>query len=462
MKALNIEEKQSVSYAIPLWLRDEQIKHSITRVRGRITPHDRRAEPCAIVGFGPSLKDTWEKIREFKYVFSCSGSHKFLIERDIIPTWHVEVDPRPHKIALLGEPCPDVIYLPSSTTHPEYFNHLEKHLGAEKFESNVLLWHVFDSTEDGQRILPRGEWCLTGGCDVGMRALTIAAFLGFRELHCFGFDGNARDDGKRHAAEHPNTPKEYSVTSYNGVEYKTTPAMLEAARQIWHEFDQMPMVRATFYGDGLIQEMAKNYVFKEPIETDIALSQPELISANYRDLNSQLHKENLAYGVGGDKHTDMVIQMVNALKKTSETIPSVLDYGAGKGRLAASLSFPIAEYDPAFPEKAAMPRSADIVICTDVLEHIEPDKLLFVLDHLRQLVKQIGYFVIHTGPAHKTLPDGRNTHLIQQEKQWWKNRLKVFFNIGKMIQVGPLLYVWVVPKKIKVKKREEEVVYAHV
>jgi hypothetical protein len=43
------------------------------------------------------------------------------------------------------------------------------------------------------------------------------------------------------------------------VTYKTTPAMLEAARSTWHELDQMPGVKATFYGEGLVQHMARNY-----------------------------------------------------------------------------------------------------------------------------------------------------------------------------------------------------------
>ncbi len=51
-----------------------------------------------------------------------------------------------------------------------------------------------------------------------------------------------------------------------------------------------------------------------------------------------------------------------------------------------------------------------------------------------------GYFIIHTGAAQKTLPDGRNTHLIQQGKQWWKNRLKAFFTVASIQEKGPELY----------------------
>ena len=447
-RELKVDEKQEVKYVIPNWLRDEQVKLSTARVKDRIQPvNEPRPEPVAVVGFAPSLNDTWEKIREFKYIITCSGSHKFLIERGIVPTWHVEVDPRPHKVALLGTPHPDVTYLPASTCHPEYFDHLEKH------NAKVKLWHVFDATDDGIRLLPPGEWAITGGCDVGLRSLTIAGFLGFRELHVFGMDGCAKGQGEqRHAADHPYGKQPYCYCDYKGVRYWTTPAMLEAARQVFHELDQMPKLKATFYGNGLIQEMAKDYVPKwkekdKPFSNVVGFSRPELISASYRELNERLHKDNLAYGVGGSKHADTVIRLVNVLKKECDTIPSVLDYGCGKGYLAKALPFPIAEYDPAVVGKNESPRAADLVICTDVLEHIEPKKLPFVLDDLRRCVKQVGFFSIHTGAAQKTLADGRNTHLIQRGKKWWMKRLAKFFVIGKAYEVPPEVY-FVVGKRI--------------
>jgi hypothetical protein len=439
---LTLTEKLKVTYCIPLWLRDEQIKLSTARVKGRIEPcNEPRTEPIAIVGFGPSLQDTWEEIRGFKYIITCSGSHKFLIERGIIPTWHVEVDPRDHKIGLLGSPHADVTYLPASTCHPKYFDHLEAGLGAERFEQNVKLWHIFDASEDGLRQLPPGEWAVMGGCDAGLRALTLAAFLGFRELHIFGLDGCARE-GTRHAADHPYGKQKFVTVEHEGVQYATTPAMLEAAKQVFHELNQLDKVTPHFHGIGLIQALAKSYEREEsPSTGHIAFVKPELISSSYRELNERLHRDNLAYGVGGGKHADTVIKLADSMKTRS-----VLDYGCGKGYLAKALPFPIWEYDPAIPEKAASPRPADLVICTDVLEHIEPDKLFFVLGDLQRVVRQVGYFVIHTGPSSKQLADGRNSHLIQRDERWWTKHLRKFFKIGKTIMAGPLLYVIVAPK----------------
>lgn len=433
-ETLDATKKQKVEYCIPLWLRDDQIRHACRAVTERFVPvKEPRTDPVAIVGYGPSLRETWEKIRDYRYIVTCSGSHRFLIDRGIIPTWHVEVDPRDHKIALLGDPHPDVEYLTASTCHPRYFQHLSGF--------KVRLWHIFDATEEGRRLLPAGEWLVTGGCDAGLRAMTMASLLGFRDLHVFGLDGCAVAEGaERHAGEHPNGKQKYKPCEYGGRTYWTTPGMLEAARQVGHELNQMPAVKATFHGDGLIQAMMADYVpAPNPAADVVAVLKPELISAHYREQNAQLHRENMLYGVGGDRHADVVLTLIQKLNTRS-----VLDYGCGKGLLGRALAqknIPIWEYDPAIPGKDESPRPADLVVCTDVLEHIEPENLHAVLGDLQRVVRKVGYFTIHTGPAQKTLPDGRNTHLIQQGHEWWDRTLSQFFQVGKIAPMGAELHV---------------------
>ena len=423
-------------------LRDEQIKLAIARDLPRIQPiHDLQQDPAAIVCYGPSLNETWEKIRDFAHIFSCSGSHKYLVERGIIPEYHIEVDPRPHKVALIGPPHKDVTYLIASTCHPAVFDHLNGY--------KVVLWHVFDNAEDGLRTLPPNEWALTGGCGVGLRAMTIARFLGFREQHIFGMDGNQRSNVGKHAAAHPMQAKDAFLTEYMGKKYWTTPAFLEAARMTFHELNMMPDVKPTFYGEGLVQAMFKHYI-PEPVAPErrlIGFNKPELITPEFRDLNARLHRENLAYGVGGGKEAPTVIKLAEQLKTKS-----ILDYGCGKGYLAKAIPFPIWEYDPAIPGKDESPRPADLVICADVLEHVEPEKLQVVLDDLRRCIKMVGYFVIHMGPAQKHYADGRNTHLIQQSKAWWEKKLSKFFEIGKIFEQGPELHIVVAPHQQPVAK----------
>ncbi len=433
-KRLDAAQPQKVSYCIPLWLRDEQVRVNTREVKGRIAPrYGLRDEPIAIVGYGPSLNDTWEQVKKFKHVMTCSGAHQFLLGRGIVPTWHTEVDPRPHKIQLVGPPHPDVEYLIASCCHPDYFKHLEGF--------NVKLWHVFDASDEPMRVLPPGEWSLTGGCDVGLRAMVLARFLGFTEQHIFGRDGCEGHSGK-HASVHPMQAPGHSVVEYEGITYRTTPAFLEAARSTAHELDEMPDVKATFYGEGLVQAMMKNYKRQPSALTGhIAFNKPELISPAMVELNARLHRDSLEYGVGGGKHAETILKLAENIKTKS-----ILDYGCGKGYLAKALPFPIWEYDPAISEKAGSPRPAELVVCTDVLEHVELDKLAFVLDDLRRCVRQVGYFVINTGAAKKKYADGRNTHLIQQDERWWVKHLGKFFTVAKVIVKGPELHIVVGPR----------------
>ena len=146
----------------------------------------------------------------------------------------------------------------------------------------------------------------------------------------------------------------------------------------------------------------------------------DLISEEYLRLNQELHKNSPAFGKGGDKHAN-IVQALCRYYKTE----NVLDYGCGKGRLQRALPFQIKEYDPGILEKSIVV-PADLVICTDVLEHIEPEYLTNVLKHIASLMRIAGYFVISTILSTKELSDGRNTHLIVKQASWWRNKLDGF------------------------------------
>ena len=419
--------KLEVVYCIPLEQRDAQMRENIARYPLRIQPGPITQEPIAIVGFGPSLNDTWPEIKKFKYVFSGSGSHKFLVDRGIIPTHHAEVDPREHKIGLMGTPQQGTQYLIASCCHPKLLQHLQGF--------DIRLWHIHsgDTPQMLPTVFPRGEYILTGGSNVGLRAMVLARFLGFVNMHVFGMDCSMSTEGKSHAEFHPKGSKGYYLTNYEGTEYKVTQPLVEYARQFFHELKQMPEVNITLYGKGLLQHMAEKKLqkptdMKKP-KKEIAYITPITISKEYADLNRQLHEQNPNYGVSGAKRADVVLKLSESMDTKS-----ILDYGCGKGLLAKNLPFPIWEYDPAIPGKDTPPRPADLVVCTDVLEHIEPDLLDNVLQDIARCMIKTAYCIIATFPAGKTLPDGRNAHLIQEGADWWRNRLEKFFDVAKIIE----------------------------
>ena len=64
-------------------------------------------------------------------------------------------------------------------------------------------------------------------------------------------------------------------------------------------------------------------------------------------------------------------------------------------------AFDMRYYDPAIPIWTDRPEPAEMVVCIDVLEHIEPDFLESVLDDLARVTAKIGVFTVATGPAQK-------------------------------------------------------------
>lgn len=162
-----------------------------------------------------------------------------------------------------------------------------------------------------------------------------------------------------------------------------------------------------------------------------------LISDDYAALNRQLHETNAEYGTTGVMWAKQVEEVAALLNTTS-----VLDYGCGKGTLAKALpDLPIREYDPAVPGKDADPAPADLVVCTDVLEHIEPERLKAVLKHIARLANKCVLLAIYTNKSSKSLPDGRNAHLIQMDVRWWLQKINDRFLIRQMQLLGPIIFV---------------------
>jgi hypothetical protein len=138
------------------------------------------------------------------------------------------------------------------------------------------------------------------------------------------------------------------------------------------------------------------------------------ISEGYLSQQQALHAAG-QYGCSGHKYAELVTQLAERIG-TSD----ILDYGCGQRTLERALGFLIRNYDPAIPEFAEVPiHGADLLVSTDVLEHIEPGKVDAVLDDIARLTKKLCFLIIDMKPAKKFLNDGRNAHLIQEGPKWW-------------------------------------------
>lgn len=162
-----------------------------------------------------------------------------------------------------------------------------------------------------------------------------------------------------------------------------------------------------------------------------------LISEEYRALNATLHESDPDYGKSGHKWAEMIAHVAKKLE-----VDTILDYGAGKGTLKTAIGgeYNVREYDPAVPSMAKRPEPAQLVTCTDVLEHIEPHCLHDVLDDLQRLGTLGAFVVIATRPAKKILADGRNAHLIVEPPEWWIPKLLIRWRILMIAFNGSPLY----------------------
>ena len=121
---------------------------------------------------------------------------------------------------------------------------------------------------------------------------------------------------------------------------------------------------------------------------------------------------------------------------------SMLDFGCGKGMLYRTvndirlsdgrsysclqelLGLPAALYDPGYLPYASRPEEpADLVVCTDVLEHCPAEDIPWILDELFSLSRVFVFANIACYPAKKVLPNGENAHCTVEPVEWWQDRI---------------------------------------
>ena len=146
------------------------------------------------------------------------------------------------------------------------------------------------------------------------------------------------------------------------------------------------------------------------------------------------HHANTSYGTSGRHHAGLVLSHISNMG-----VRTVLDYGSGSGYLGQGLrgmrpDLKVFEYDPAIPGIDKIKhKKYDAVVSTDVLEHIPHEEIDEVVAHIVGLTAKVGFHHIATSPAQLMLPDGRNSHLIQEQAAWWK---EVFENAGAIVTIA--------------------------
>lgn len=202
-------------------------------------------QSISIACYGPSLKDTWRDIE--RPIISVSGALHFLSERGIVPDYHVDVDPRAHKVKHLQPPVDGVHYIMASCCHPDAWEALKG--------QKVSLIHAFsaETTPEWIAMNDPGAFAMRPGSTVGMAAIHIGGLLGYRHFEIHGMDGSIRN-GERHAGPHYGHKQGGITWDAGGVTYQTSKIMANACSEVINTLHRFPIF-CVFHGEGLQQAL---------------------------------------------------------------------------------------------------------------------------------------------------------------------------------------------------------------
>jgi hypothetical protein len=138
------------------------------------------------------------------------------------------------------------------------------------------------------------------------------------------------------------------------------------------------------------------------------------------------------HGLSILQHADSIGKMVRMARAKT-----LLDFGCGRGDAYRSphhvwkqwgLPFSgVTMYDPAFSRNNELPAAGkkfDVVVCSDVLEHIPEDEVDAFIERLAAYTRHALWASVCCRPAKKTFPDGTNLHITVKPYSWWREKVE--------------------------------------
>jgi hypothetical protein len=421
----------------------------VEQVRANAQRRDVRNLPFPDFGFnprtmvfvcgGPTLATHLEEVRAKALdpaydVYTSNKTCIYLLENDIRPKYHCIIDPTEKKKKDLDYDCDEVTLLLGLQCHPAVFDAIGKRK-AFKFLAASALDRTPSDVDVAQEACTTEDPNLLGiggGSMMGTRALYLASALGYRRIEYYGFDASIEYDEKTKLARNYAYDKQRGESileiEHNGRKFYSTLAFSRQCNEIVTLMDKLPGMDVVIHGDSFMAAQVAAY-------KELRKQAPYRLSDESRELNTELHESKPVYGTSGHHHAKDVFIAGAQIHKKNGGYCNILDYGCGKETLkrameksfAAIPGMTVLGYDPCRPGLDADPAPADIVVCTDVMEHVEPECVEAVIKHLHDLTQHIAIVDIYLEPAKKYLPDGRNAHICLQDKDWWKSWFSKYF-----------------------------------
>jgi 2-polyprenyl-3-methyl-5-hydroxy-6-metoxy-1,4-benzoquinol methylase len=144
----------------------------------------------------------------------------------------------------------------------------------------------------------------------------------------------------------------------------------------------------------------------------------------YLEQAKQYHKNDKIWqGTTLTKYIPLINQIIK-----DKDIKTILDFGCGKAK-HHPLEWNATKYDPALPEYQNKPIGKfDLVISTDVLEHIPVANLKPIIDELFEYSNKWLFVSVCCRKAKAILPNGYNAHATIESAKWWRELFKPYQN----------------------------------
>ncbi len=379
---------------------------------------------AVLVGGGPSVEQSIPYIRELSSIgatiFAMNGASKFLNDHGIAVNYQVIADAKPETSTLVDHKAK---------------NHLiASQVDASTSEKlpNAALWHL--GIDDMESMFPderkkRGGYAIIGGgASVGNSALCLAYVMGFRTLHCFGYDSSHRGEAS-HAYDQPMNKFIPTIdVEWAGKKYVSSVAMKAQAEkfQITAQLLKQQGVKVHVHGDGLLPAM-----FKTPA----------------KDL-SEKDKYRVMWQFDGYREVSPGEQLVGEFLQLVRPDGLIVDFGCGTGRASLAMSkaghevflidfadncrdeeavgLPFLEWDLTRP----LPVRSNYGFCTDVMEHIPVADVETVISNIME-ASETGFFQSSTVQDIYGDVIGERLHHSIHPHSWW---LEAFIGLGLTVK----------------------------
>lgn len=416
---------------------DEQVARNIAvNSRGTQTwlgtsePHGGVALLC---GSGPSLADDIDKIKAMVEggadVFALNGAATFLAKRGIMPFVQFIADARPETAELIG---PAEHQLFASQVDPSLF---------ARIPSALLVQVGYGPMPE----LPEhdGEYAIViGHSSIGNVALGLAYTMGYRAIHCFGYDSSHRD-GAGHAAHQAINDGDPCIALHrDGRDYVASFTMYQQA-QIF------PRVAQTLIGLGCTVDVHGTGLLPDRWRAERAKTLEQREADKYR---AMWERREYRVHSPGMKHVEKAAAVLGI--KSGD---SLIDFGCGTGRAtkafrdlgvsAAGIDFAPNALEEAVPctivalwDMHLLKPAADWGFCCDVMEHIPTERVDVVLRNIAATIGLRGaYFAIDLHHDDMGELIGAPLHLTVRPSAWWHDQLQKHFAI--VTELGPGVFV---------------------